>query len=76
MRTPPSEHLSREGVDLARRVGATLGSYDLVVTSDLPRAIETAIVMGYAVDRYFTMLFSMMLADTEVDWTGGWGRIR
>ena len=71
IRVPPSEHLSREGVTLGRRVGATLGKYDLVVTSELPRAIETAIAMGYGVDRYATMLGSMMLADTEVDWTLG-----
>jgi broad specificity phosphatase PhoE len=59
-------------VRLARRVGETLGDYDLVMTSEMPRAIETAIAMGYRVDRYATTLGSMLLADTEVDWTLGW----
>jgi broad specificity phosphatase PhoE len=67
IRTPPNEHLSREGVLLARRVGDALGEYDLVATSEIPRAIETAIAMGYGVDRSYAMLGSLILADTEVD---------
>jgi broad specificity phosphatase PhoE len=43
-------HLSQEGVALARRVGSSLGSFASVVTSASPRAIETALAMGYAVD--------------------------
>jgi broad specificity phosphatase PhoE len=43
-------HLSAEGVELARSVGSRLGRFDLVVTSPVPRAIETALAMGYAVD--------------------------
>jgi hypothetical protein len=46
----PGSHLSPEGVDLARRVGRSLGSFASVVTSASPRAIETALAMGYAVD--------------------------
>jgi broad specificity phosphatase PhoE len=44
-------HLSAEGVALARTVGAGLGSFARVVTGPLPRAIETAIAMGFAVDE-------------------------
>lgn len=51
MRRKPGAHLSREGIALARQVGAASGSFDLVVTSTIPRAIETAIAMGFAVDR-------------------------
>ena len=51
MRTKPAQHLSREGVSLARHVGQDLAPFDLVVTSKLPRAIETAIAMGFAADR-------------------------
>lgn len=69
IRMPPGEHLTHEGVTLARRVGETLREYNLVVTSDIPRAIETAIAMGYGVDRYYTMLGSLMLAETEWDLT-------
>src|SRR4029453_18854799 len=43
-------HLSAEGVALARLVGASLGPFASVVTSASPRAIETAVSMGFAVD--------------------------
>lgn len=42
-------HLSQSGVDLARRVGETIGAFDLVLTSAIPRTVETAIAMGFAV---------------------------
>jgi len=42
--------LSAEGVVLARRVGEALGPFAYVVTSTSPRAIETAVAMGFAVD--------------------------
>ncbi|WP_152360850.1 phosphoglycerate mutase family protein [Microlunatus speluncae] len=43
--------LSQEGVELARRIGATMGPYDVVATSVVPRARETAVAMGFAVDQ-------------------------
>lgn len=43
-------HLSAPGVALARAVGAELGTIAYAVTSVAPRAIETAIAMGVAVD--------------------------
>jgi broad specificity phosphatase PhoE len=49
MREKPGTSLSKEGRDLARHVGATLSAYALVVTSTLPRAIQTAEAMGFAV---------------------------
>jgi broad specificity phosphatase PhoE len=42
--------LSSEGIVLARMVGQALGSFAYVVTSTSPRAIETAVAMGFAVD--------------------------
>jgi hypothetical protein len=42
--------LSQEGVDFARRIGASIGPFAQVVTSVVPRARETAIAMGFAVD--------------------------
>jgi hypothetical protein len=42
--------LSQEGVALARVVGECLGQFAYVVASASPRAIETAIAMGLAVD--------------------------
>jgi broad specificity phosphatase PhoE len=43
-------HLSAEGVALARAVGESLGPFAAVVTSASPRATETALAMGFAVD--------------------------
>lgn len=51
IRTKPGEHLSQQGVTLARLVGQNLGPFDRVVTSTMPRAFETAIAMGFAVDE-------------------------
>ena len=49
-RNKPSQHLSQQGVELARRVGSAMGPFDLVITSKVQRAIETAVAMGFAVD--------------------------
>ena len=35
---------------LAREVALGMGSYDLVLASEVPRTLETAIAMGFAVD--------------------------
>jgi broad specificity phosphatase PhoE len=43
-------HLSTEGVALARKIGDEIGPFDLVLTSPVPRALETAIALGFAVD--------------------------
>src|SRR5436189_2967826 len=51
MRFKPGEHLNQPGVMLARLVGQNLGPFDRVVTSTLPRAIETTIAMGFAADE-------------------------
>lgn len=51
MRRKPGAHLSREGIELARWVSERCGPYRLVVTSTIPRAVETAIAMGFEVDR-------------------------
>lgn len=51
IRMKPGQHLSQQGVTLARLVGQNLGPFDRVVTSTLARAFETAIAMGFAVDE-------------------------
>ncbi len=51
LRSKPGQHLSQQGVTLARLVGQNLGPFDRVVTSTAPRAFETAIAMGFAVDE-------------------------
>ena len=56
MRAKPGHHLTREGVTLARLVGENLGPFDRVVTSTFPRAFETAIAMGFAVDEQVELM--------------------
>jgi broad specificity phosphatase PhoE len=48
-------HLSARGVALERAVGAASGPFASVVTSASPRAVETAIAMGWAVDDALDM---------------------
>jgi broad specificity phosphatase PhoE len=43
-------HLSQRGVASARLVGQSMGPFAHVVTSASPRAVETAVAMGFAVD--------------------------
>jgi broad specificity phosphatase PhoE len=49
-------HLSAEGVQQARRIGAQLGPYDLVLASHISRTLETALAMGFAVDDQLAVL--------------------
>jgi broad specificity phosphatase PhoE len=49
-------HLSAEGVALARVIGATIGPCEYVLTSQVPRTLETAIAMGFAVDEQLGVL--------------------
>jgi broad specificity phosphatase PhoE len=58
IRAKPGDHLTHQGVQLARLVGENLGPFDRVVTSTLPRAIETAIAMGFGVDEYVELMSS------------------
>jgi broad specificity phosphatase PhoE len=51
IRSKPGDHLSQQGVALARKVGEGMGPFAFVATSTLPRAFETAIAMGFAVDE-------------------------
>jgi broad specificity phosphatase PhoE len=58
IRSKPGDHLNQQGVTLARLVGQNLGPFDRVVTSTLPRAFETAIAMGFAVDEQNALMSS------------------
>lgn len=69
IRNKPGHNLSQPGVDLARRVGAGMGRFDVVVTSPLPRAFQTAIAMGYAVDDEIEELATLGdLGDAYDEW--------
>lgn len=50
--------LSQAGVDLARQLGESMGPFTVVATSVVPRARETALAMGFAVDRELVTLAS------------------
>ena len=50
-RSRPNQHLTQWGVALARGLGSQIGPFDRVVTSPLPRCVETAVAMGFAVDE-------------------------
>ena len=69
MRTKPGQHLSQAGVTLARRVGEETGPFVRVITSTIPRAFETAIAMGFAVDEQIGALSEM---GEDVDAGIGW----
>ncbi len=72
-RSNNQSHLSQAGVDLARRVGGSSGGFDLVVSSPLPRALETAIAMGFAVDKLLPALEGLTPAiEAEVPWDAGY----
>jgi broad specificity phosphatase PhoE len=47
---PGGVHLNVAGLALAQRVAPTLPRFDRVVTSPLPRAVETAQALGFTVD--------------------------
>jgi broad specificity phosphatase PhoE len=68
-RTKPGQHLSQQGVTLARRVGEGMGPFQRVVTSTFPRAFETAIAMGFAVDEQVELMSSYNNdVELEVPW--------
>ena len=49
-----------------------MGRFELVVTSDFPRAFQTAIAMGYAVDRQEPLLKELGEGvEDEVNWDAG-----
>ena len=43
-------HLSQVGITAARELGASIGPFAFVLTSGVPRSLETAVAMGFAVD--------------------------
>ncbi|WP_020580097.1 histidine phosphatase family protein [Actinopolymorpha alba] len=50
--------LAQAGVDLARKLGESMGPFAMVATSVVPRARETALAMGFAVDQEVVTLTS------------------
>jgi hypoxanthine phosphoribosyltransferase/broad specificity phosphatase PhoE len=72
MRDVPNQHLTQDGVELARRVGAEIGPFDRVITSTIPRTFETALAMGFAVDEQNEALNALREdVEEEVHWDAG-----
>lgn len=71
-RFKPGDHLNQNGVNMARRVGDTMGHFDHVGASTIIRAIETAIAMGYAVEvEYPELAMIEPGVEDEVFWDAG-----
>lgn len=70
MRMKPGQHLSQEGVDRARQVGHGVGPFEIVITSQIHRAYETAIAMGFAVHDQLEAL-NMLGEGVELE-VGAW----
>ena len=49
-RDPGAVHLSPEGLEKARSLASTIGRFDRVVSSPVPRAVETVEALGFSVD--------------------------
>lgn len=64
--------LSQPGVDLARRLGAAVGPFARVVASVVPRARETAIAMGFAVDYELVTLVAEDESHAELERNRWW----
>lgn len=57
--------LSQAGVDLARKLGESMGPFTVVATSVVPRARETALAMGFAVAQELVTLWGNCFAACE-----------
>jgi len=68
-RSPFGDHLNQAGITLARLVGQDIGPFERVITSTLPRAFDTAVAMGFAVDEQNDLISSYTAAvEREVPW--------
>ena len=64
--------LSQAGVELARKLGDSMGPFAVVATSVVPRARETALAMGFAVDQEMVTLASDEDVYAESDASQWW----
>lgn len=55
-RTKPFPHLNAKGARQARKLGESMGHFDMVVSSKLPRACESATAMGFGIDAESELL--------------------
>ena len=69
-RNRPSPHLSQEGVELAREIGEKLGPFYKVYSSSAPRAIQTTVAMGFAID---VIIEQISVTPAEIEKEVKWG---
>ena len=70
-RRKPGMNLTTEGIRRARRTSACERDFALVVSSTLPRAVQTAVAMGHGVDEEEPQLASMGIALERFPWDSG-----
>ncbi|MHA1200486.1 MAG: histidine phosphatase family protein [Candidatus Heimdallarchaeaceae archaeon] len=70
IRDSPFPHLNQRGVEKARRVGDTFGDFKHVISSNAPRSLETAVAMGYAVDK---VMEEISMTPEEIEKEVTWG---
>ena len=56
-RTRPLDHINQNGIDLAKKVAPVVRTPSFTLTSSVPRAVETALVLGHEVNRMDDLLF-------------------
>lgn len=56
IRVAGGDHLNQQGIALARSVGQGMGPFHYVATSELTRALETAVAMGFPVNEQSPLL--------------------
>jgi broad specificity phosphatase PhoE len=56
LRRKPGPNLTQAGVDVARGIGQAQPRFQRVITSTVPRAVQTAVAMGWAVDEEVELL--------------------
>ena len=61
------QNLSQNGVSLARMIGDEIGPFDRVITSPIPRAVHTAIAMGFAVNETADILASLEIGSFAIE---------
>jgi hypothetical protein len=71
-KTGGGSQISQAGVDLARRVGASIGPFHRVAASVSPRTRETAIAMGFAVDEELVTLLDEEATAAEFEANRWW----
>ncbi len=63
------DHLSQEGISLARQVGQGIGPFQFVSTSTLTRAFETAVAMGFSVNEQIELMNTYgPIVEREAPW--------